>query len=199
VAAGFAGRWVLEGVDLTGRSGEVVALVGPNGGGKTTLLRVIAGGLAPTAGRVWRRPGRIAYLPQNPAAILHRPTLRSEVQLTIDRAGEKARPETVIGELGLLASADSYPRDLSSGERQRAAIAAVLPGLPRLALLDEPTRGMDDASRAALVRVVARLRDAGTAVVLATHDADLRAALADRVVRVAEGTVAELPLGALAS
>jgi energy-coupling factor transport system ATP-binding protein len=192
VSAGFNGRVVIEGVDLAGRGGEVVALSGPNGGGKTTLLRLIAGSLTPMAGVVRRRPGRIAYLPQNPAALLHRPTLRAEVTFTIGRAGESARPETILEELGLLTVADRYPRDLSSGERQRAALAAVLPGTPDLVLLDEPTRGMDAGARARLVGLVARLRDRGAAVVLATHDSDLQSALADRVVSVGAGRVSEI-------
>lgn len=192
VSAGFAARAVLEGVDLAGRRGEVVALGGPNGGGKTTLLRTIAGTLAPLAGTVERRPGRIAYLPQNPTALLHRPTVRSEVELTLDRSGDRQSPDTILAALGLTAVAGRYPRDLSTGEQQRAALAAVLPGHPDLVLLDEPTRGMDPSARAALTRLVAALRDAGAAVVLATHDSDLRDALADRVATVAAGAVTEL-------
>ena len=193
VAVGFDGVPVLEGADLAGRAGEVVALAGPNGGGKTTLLRLIAGLAAPMSGTVTRPPGRIAYLPQNPVALLHRPSVREEVQFTIDRAGgqDRERPERILGMLGIAELADRYPRDLSSGERQRAAIAAVLPGAPQLILLDEPTRGMDLASRSALIAVVADLRDRGAAVVIATHDEDLQAALADRVVDVARGTVTE--------
>ena len=192
-AVGFDGVPVLEDADLAGRAGEVVALAGPNGGGKTTLLRLIAGLAAPMSGTVTRPPGRIAYLPQNPVALLHRPSVREEVQFTIDRAGgqDRERPERILGMLGIAELADRYPRDLSSGERQRAAIAAVLPGAPQLVLLDEPTRGMDLASRGALIAVVADLRDRGAAVVIATHDEDLQAALADRVVDVARGTVTE--------
>jgi energy-coupling factor transport system ATP-binding protein len=88
--------------------------------------------------------------------------------------------------------ADHYPRDLSCGERQRAALAAVLPGSPSLVLLDEPTRGIDSSARGSLVALVARLRDRGASVVMATHDDDLRNALADRVITVAGGTVAEM-------
>jgi energy-coupling factor transport system ATP-binding protein len=85
--------------------------------------------------------------------------------------------------------AGRYPRDLSCGERQRVALAAVLPGRPDLVLLDEPTRGMDDAASDALIRLVSCLRDRGSAIVLATHDSDLRAALADRVLQVSGGKV----------
>jgi energy-coupling factor transport system ATP-binding protein len=194
VSAGFDGRLVLDGVDLAGRSGEIVVLSGPNGGGKTTLLRLIAGSLAPLNGDVWRRPGRVAYLPQNPTVLLHRPTVRSEVSFTLERSGEAGRPEKILEELGLMAVADRYPRDLSSGERQRAALAAVLPGSPALVLLDEPTRGIDSTARGALVALVARLRDRGASVVLATHDDDLRNALADRVVNVSGRKVAEMSL-----
>jgi len=191
VTAGFGGRVVLDSIDVAGHQGEVVVLSGPNGGGKTTLLRLIAGAMAPMSGKVERRPGRIAYLPQNPTALLHRPTLRSEVSLTLERAGDSEPPEAILNELGLLAVAGRYPRDLSCGERQRAALAAVLPGRPDLVLLDEPTRGIDAEARVALVRLVSRLRDGGAAVVLATHDPDLRAALADRELSVSGGKVLE--------
>jgi len=192
-AAGFDGRPIIAGVDLAGRAGEVIALAGPNGGGKTTLLRLIAGLATPMSGEASRPKGRIAYLPQNPAALLHRPSVRDEVQFTIDLAAQKHgdTPGQVLAMLGIADLAGRYPRDLSSGERQRAALAAVLPGSPELVLLDEPTRGMDHASRVALVNVVAALRDRGAAVVIATHDEDLQSALADRVVDVGNGMAVE--------
>jgi energy-coupling factor transport system ATP-binding protein len=192
VAAGPGGEPVLEAVDLAGAEGETVVLMGPNGGGKTTLLRVIAGLLKPRAGKSERRPGRAAYLPQNPSALLHRPTVRAEVTLTLERGGSGEEPDLILDELGLLHLAARYPRDLSSGERQRAAIAAVLAGSPKLVLLDEPTRGMDDAARASLVGVAARLKRSGAALVVATHDRDLAAQLADRIVRVEGGRAAEV-------
>ena len=192
VAAGFDGRTVLENVELTVGRGEVVALMGPNGGGKTTLLRVLAGLLRPSSGSVTRRPGRVAYLPQNPAALLHRPSVRDEVSFTLDHAGGTRRGETpdrMLEALGLLHVAGRYPRDLSSGERQRAAAAAVLAGSPALVLLDEPTRGMDASARDSLARVIEDLRWRGAAIVVATHDADLRAAVADRTLTVRDGAV----------
>ncbi len=190
--AGFTGVPVIDHVDAGGCGGEVVALTGPNGGGKTTLLRLIAGLLSPLAGTVERRPGRIAYLPQNPAALLHRPTVEDEVRFTLDRAGDTAEgPLEILEQLGLAHAAGRYPRDLSSGERQRAAAAAVLPGAPALVLLDEPTRGMDQEARRALIGVIGRVRDRGASVVIATHDVQLREAVADRVLEVAGGRVIE--------
>jgi len=188
VATGPARTPILEGVSLEGRAGEVVALVGPNGSGKTTLLRTIAGLIAPMAGTVERSADRIAFLPQNPMSLLHRPSVAAEVAWTV--RADKAAGDVghMLGELGIAHLAERDPRDLSSGERQRAAIAAVLAGDPGIALLDEPTRGMDGAARDALCRVVGKMRAAGCSIVLATHDKPLVAALADRTVAVGAGS-----------
>ena len=173
---------VLGGIDLAVGVGEVIALVGPNGSGKTTLLRTLAGLLAPLGGTVRRPAGRTAYLPQNPGALLHLPTVRAEVELTLRRTDSAEAAEAILSSFGLLGLAERYPRDLSAGERQRAAIAVTLAGSPALALLDEPTRGMDLAARRALGAAVRALSSRGSAVVIATHDVDLVAEVADRVV-----------------
>jgi energy-coupling factor transport system ATP-binding protein len=191
VTAGPAGV-VLDRVSLAGGPGEVVVLMGPNGGGKTTLLRVLGGLLRPRSGSVDRVPGWVAYLPQDPAALLHRPSVRAEVEATLRWTGSDHTADGILGELGLLGVAQRYPRDLSSGQRQRAAVACVLAGQPRIALLDEPTRGMDLAARTALIALLGRLQDEGTAIVLATHDEDLAAEIGDRIVRVEDGRLDDL-------
>lgn len=191
VAAGHGGPAVEE-VDLWGAGGQVTVLMGANGSGKTTLLRVLAGLQPPLTGRVERRPGRVAYLPQNPNALLHLPTVLDEVKLTLARAQDQESPRAILVKLGLEHLADRYPRDLSTGERQRAALAAVLPGSPALALLDEPTRGMDGPAREALGRLLGGLRDSGASIVLATHDSELAAEVGDRVVQLVEGRAREL-------
>jgi len=198
VATGPAKLPILEGVSIAGHGGEVVALVGPNGGGKTTLLRTIAGLLAPIQGSVERAAGRVAFLPQNPMALLHRPTVAAEVAWTLRGDPPSDDAMNLIADLGLAHLAARDPRDLSTGERQRAAIAAVLAGAPQLALLDEPTRGMDDVARDALCRVIGRMRAAGCAVVLATHDKNLAAAVADRTIAVGAGSAREITAVAVA-
>jgi energy-coupling factor transport system ATP-binding protein len=184
---------ILGAVDLDGRAGEVTVLVGANGSGKTTLLRAIASLLAPLAGRIERAPGRVAYLPQDPGALLHRPSVLEEVRWTIDRAGAAGeRPERMLEAFGIAGLGGTYPRDLSAGERQRAALAAILAGRPTIALLDEPTRGMDRAASDALRRVLDELRADGCSVVVATHDLELAARIADRVVALKDGAVRDL-------
>jgi energy-coupling factor transport system ATP-binding protein len=191
VSAGHGGVPLLHDLELAAGRGEVVALTGANGSGKTTLLRTIGGLLAPLSGRVERCPGRIAYLPQNPSVLLHRATVRSEVAWTLRRAHSAGAADSVLGELGLGAVAGRDPRDLSTGQRQRAALACVLAGSPSLALLDEPTRGMDDAARRSLIAAVARIVERGGSAVVATHDQELVAAVATRVVELRDGAARE--------
>jgi len=183
---------VLESVDLAGHAAEVVVLMGDNGSGKTTLLRAIAGLLAPLAGSVTRPPGRVAYLPQDPSALLHRATVRDEVELTISRSGSSQPADNILADFGLLPVAGRYPRDLSGGERQRTAIAAIIAGDPEIVLLDEPTRGMDGVAREALTQVILKLRADGSSVVVATHDSDLAAHVGDRIIRIVDGRAIEL-------
>jgi energy-coupling factor transport system ATP-binding protein len=191
-ALGPGAEPVLEDIDLVGHEAEVVVLMGDNGGGKTTLLRAIAGLLAPHAGSLIRRPGRVAYLPQDPSALLHRASVRDEVQLTLSRSRKGDAVDDILAGFGLLEVAGRYPRDLSGGERQRTAIAAIIAGDPEIVLLDEPTRGMDGSARDTLTRGILKLRAGGSSVVVATHDSDLAARIGDRVVRVAGARAIDL-------
>jgi energy-coupling factor transport system ATP-binding protein len=183
---------LLRDVTVEGRCGEVLALMGSNGSGKTTLLRTIAGLTAPRAGNVQRREGRVAYLPQNPAALLHRQSVAAEIEWTLRRSpigSDDTDHADLMDALGIPAISGCDPRDLSSGQRQRGAIAAVVCGWPRVVLLDEPTRGMDGAARRGLAAAVHALAARGGSVVVATHDADLAAALADRVLVIEDAAV----------
>jgi energy-coupling factor transport system ATP-binding protein len=167
------GRSVLRDVDLALAPGEKVALMGRNGAGKSTLLRHLGGLEAPTRGRV-EAAGRVALLLQNPNDYLLHETVREEASLA---ALERVGLETLV---------DRHPHDLSGGERQRLALAVVLDGgePPAAVLLDEPTRGMDRAAKGDLA---ARLRALDAAVLVATHDAEFAAAVAKRVVLLADG------------
>jgi energy-coupling factor transport system ATP-binding protein len=175
------GATVLRGVDLDVASGERVALMGRNGAGKSTLLRVAAGLLAPTRGKV--RGGRVALLMQNPGDYALR-----------DRVGDEM-PADALAAAGLAHLSDRHPRDLSGGERQRLALAIVLHGdRPAVVCLDEPTRGMDRGHKDALVTLLTGLTRQGSAVVVATHDAEFAAAVATRTVLLGDGRpVADAP------
>ena len=156
--------------------GEVVALVGPNGAGKTTLARVAAGLLTPSAGRVLRF-GQAGYLSQDPGRFLVCETVFDEVAL----AAGADRARLALAELDLSAFADRHPRDLSSGERERVAIAAVLAIEPDLLVLDEPTRGVDPERKGELAELL-RAQAATRATLVVTHDRAFASAVADRTV-----------------
>jgi energy-coupling factor transport system ATP-binding protein len=184
-------REVLHGVDLEIASGDVIALLGRNGAGKTTLLRTLAGLVVPSAGAV-EGEVRSAYVPQDPGTLLFAPTVREEVAETLRLLGAPRDEGTIecwLESLGLGEVADRHPRGLSGGERQRVAIAAVAVGGAGVLLLDEPTRGMDAASRAALELAVRSHAERGGAVVLATHDVELAARCATRVTVLGDGEV----------
>ena len=181
---------VLHGVDVDLCAGDVLALLGRNGAGKTSLLRALAGLVPTTHGTITGHTTR-AYVPQDPSSLLFRPTVRAEIAETLRLLGrpDPAAVQSWIETLGLTAVADRHPLSLSGGERQRVAIAAVAVGGATVLLLDEPTRGMDAASRAALERAIATHRDTGGAVVLATHDVELAARCATRAVVLGDGEV----------
>jgi energy-coupling factor transport system ATP-binding protein len=163
---------LLEDVDLDVRRGEIVALEGPNGSGKTTLARIVAGLLEPAAGTV-ELCGRAGYLSQDPGRYLVEETALGEVGLAVKRDEQRARAALDAADLAWAAA--RHPRDLSSGERERLALAAVAVAEPDLLVLDEPTRGLDPDHRAALVARLEAYAAAGRGVLVATHDAELPA------------------------
>ena len=165
---------ILRGVTLEARQGELVALTGPNGGGKTTLLRALAGLLKPLRGKL-RARARRRYLPANPLLVFSRPRLRDEL-------GEE--PLLPVGHL-----LDKPVATLSSGELQLAALAVVASSGPGILLLDEPTHALDPVNRANVTRALAALAEAGYTIIAATHDPWLIKA-SDRVYRVEGGMVA---------
>jgi energy-coupling factor transport system ATP-binding protein len=183
-------RSVLQNVDIDVHRGDVVALLGRNGAGKTSLLRTLAGLVEPSRGRI-SRSGTVAYVPQDPNSLLFSPTVRAEVAETLRLLGRRPGDEVDhwLDALGLDALGDRHPRSLSGGERQRLAVAAVAVGGADVLLLDEPTRGMDAASRSALERALRDHAASGRAAVVATHDVELAARCATRVVVLGDGDV----------
>lgn len=199
----YGRRPALRGVSLDAGPGEILAVMGRNGSGKTTLLRAIVGLTRPTHGSIRvggqdtsRLPvealARLAgYVPQNPGGLLYHETVREEVAFTASNFGLSSdRVAETLEALGIDDLAQRHPRDLSEGERLLVALASVLVVGPRVLLLDEPTRGLDYAAKDRLVGLLHRLRSRGATVLLASHDVELAAAAADRVLLLAEGRLA---------
>ncbi len=204
----YNGHPALRDVSLDVRQGEFVALMGRNGSGKTTLLKQFVGLLKPDQGQVEisnpqsptslntrQAPVEeiirvVGYVPQNPNALLFNDTVRQELDFT--RRGHGLPPgeyRDLLSILSLTEYADRYPRDLSVGERQRAALASILVAEPEILLLDEPTRGLDYRQKAALTEFLQREKARGRTIVMATHDVELVAQCADRVVLLGDGQI----------
>lgn len=184
---------VLDGVTLTLRAGQLVGVVGPSGGGKTTLLAALAGTVAIEQGALVTEAGlRIGVVPQDD--IIHRQlplrrTLLHAARLRLSPATDRtAAVDAVLRALDLHDHAHVPVSELSGGQRKRASIAVELLDQPTVLLLDEPTAGLDPLTAAGLVRVLRALADTGCTVVMTTHNlADL--ADADAVFVVDGGTV----------
>jgi ABC-type Mn2+/Zn2+ transport system ATPase subunit len=181
LAAGYDGVPALLDVTFVLRPGERVGLIGPNGGGKTTLFRAILGELDPVAGSV-RASVPTAYVPQIQRSRLDYPVTALDVAVmgTLPRLpwwrrpgrGERARAHRELDAVGLAGLADASFGSLSGGQQQRVLIARALVQDARLLLLDEPFTGVDQASTDRLLELFERLAADGRTLLIATHDID---------------------------
>jgi energy-coupling factor transport system ATP-binding protein len=191
----------LRGIDLTISPGEIVALMGRNGAGKSSLLTHLVGLYAPAAGHVevaGHEPHRrsaseiirdVALVPQQPADLFCADTVDDEI-------GRRSAARELLDRLAPGIDGTLHPRDLSEGQRLALALALVLPPRPPVLLLDEPTRGLDYPAKSRLVTVLRDYAQAGSAIVVATHDVELAADAAHRTIVLADGeVVADGPTG----
>jgi len=177
------GRWVLENVSLSVVAGEIVTIIGPNGGGKTTLTRILLGFVQPEVGSVRRSPGlTIGYVPQK---LEMANTLPMTVRRFMNLTG-RHRPDHILEalrETGVAALADSQIHNLSGGEFQRVLLARAIARRPDLLVLDEPVQGVDFAGETALYRLIADIRERHSCgILLISHDLHIVMAATDSVV-----------------
>ncbi|MFJ2054829.1 ABC transporter ATP-binding protein [Streptomyces sp. NPDC087908] len=192
-------------VDLRIAPGELLTVVGPSGCGKTTLLRTLAGLLAPLEGRVTqdgepvRRPGADRAVVFQHDALLPWRTVRANVELPlairrVPRAERRGQAAEWLERVGLGGHAGRLPHRLSGGQRQRVQLARALAGRPRAVLMDEPFGALDAHTRAGMQDLLAEiLRGTGATVVFVTHDVDEALHLGDRVALFATGEVLDVP------
>jgi len=209
ISLSYGSTPVLRGVSFSLQEGEIVALIGNNGSGKTSLFRAITGLTAVTRGRITfrgrdatkmpvsERTATAGLVPQDPALALYRETVREEVRETVDlRRGDatQAAMDGVLSRWGITDLANDNPRDVSVGQQQRVAIAAMLAHQPVVWLLDEPTRGADVEAKRGLAERLRAHAAAGGAAIVATHDVESAASFATRVIALAQGEIAsDLP------
>jgi energy-coupling factor transport system ATP-binding protein len=187
-------------VSVSIKAGEIVALMGRNGAGKSTLLNALVGiapvrsGTAFAAGTDPRRtkPAElvkaVGLVPQEPADVLYAATVADECAAAdSDFRVPAGSCHALLNRLTPDIDFAMHPRDLSEGQRLCLALAVVLCGAPPLVLLDEPTRGLDYGAKHRLVAILRELAAAGHAVVLSTHDVEMVAEVATRVMVLAEG------------
>lgn len=186
-----ASGWVLRGLDVAFSAGAVHAIVGGNGCGKSTMLSVLAKTAKLQRGRMMRGAASAALLPQNPKALLVAETVRDELMEWASTCGyDEAAAQEQAARLGLAGLEARHPYDLSGGQRQLLALAKLLLIGPELLLLDEPTKGLDLASRRIIARALRDHAKAGGTVIMATHDLDFAEQVSDDVAMMFDGEIA---------
>lgn len=200
------GQRGLQGVDLTIKSGEYVALVGRNGAGKTTLAKQLNGIFLPTKGNVlvggedtrgvpsWELAQKVGYVFQNPDHQIFSTTVEEEIrfglkQTRLDQKEIDKRVQEVLEFTGLESVRDEHPYSLGKGERQRLAVASILALRPGVLVVDEPTTGQDWAGVQTMMGLIDELNAAGTTIVMVTHDMDIVARHAKRMIVMDDGRV----------
>lgn len=180
---------ILKGCDLGIRKGECYGLLGSNGGGKSTLLRVICGLCKPYMGTVSLFGKKqkaykngslfremLAFLPQEPVTMFVKESVREDLL----QSGDKVTVENVSQRMGIEHLLDRHPWDLSGGEIQKCAFAKILLADPKIIVLDECTKGMDSFAKKALGDILLGLKDEGRTILLVTHDLEFAAQYCDR-------------------
>ena len=185
ISFAYGNRQVVRDLTLEIRRGEITALVGGNGSGKTTTLRLLAGLIQPQCGFVTKK-AKTAMLPQEPRALFTKNTLRDELARISGDEDKLAEAIRICGLGGLL---DRHPYDLSGGETQRAGIAMLLLTGADILLLDEPTKGTDAGFRDEFGRLLGRLADEGKAILIVSHDLEFCAETADRCAMLFDGGI----------
>jgi len=195
----------VRGTGLRLRPGEITALMGRNGSGKSSLLWAVQGSGRRDGGTVVAGPAKadparlppaaarrlVGLVPQNPADLLYLDTVGAELSQADQDAGARATASAraILDAIAPGIAADAHPRDLSAGQQLALVLAIQLAAAPTVICLDEPTRGLDYQAKAALTATLAKLAAQGHAVVVATHDVEFAARTCGRVVVMSEGDI----------
>lgn len=195
---------VLKGISLQVPEKTLYAIVGCNGTGKSTALKAICNICRPYRGKVYIQgkpvnkyrsgelfQGNLALLPQDPQSLFVKKTVREELEEMLKKKGpeEELRIEEVAATCEIMELMDSHPFDLSGGEQQRAALAKVLLTNPRILLLDEPTKGIDNFFKQQFAEILNRLKQRGVTIIMVSHDVEFCAKYADLVSMFFDGSI----------
>ena len=193
---------VLKDVNINGYAQERLVLMGPNGAGKSTLLRTLIGLVKPDGGQISFKgkavdfqstteiSQHVGFLPQDPNALLFAESVQKELEITLKNHNlpiQEGQIQELLRQLNIENKASLYPRDLSTGEKQRVALGAVVITQPELIILDEPTRGLDQKTKSALLKLLLEWNKQGKTILLVTHDVEFAAGFATRVLILEDG------------
>jgi energy-coupling factor transport system ATP-binding protein len=201
----YGGFAAVKNVGFSINGGEITSIIGPNGAGKSTLLKSIVG-LVDYSGNVFldgksinklsvkERAQKIGYLSQNPNDYITKDTVYDELLFTLSNFNikDKGIVDDILKKLDLYKNRDKNPRDLSGGEKQRLALANTLILRPKVLLLDEPTRGIDNNIKGEIAKILKGLADEGVSIILITHDIEFAADISDKFILMFNGEIAEM-------